>query len=224
MNMNQIGKYGIITLCLMISPLLTADPAAETSEAPTTAGSQTANVKSATVFLKDVADRLIAKLDADHDAINSDLSNAVKIVDNIIMPATDFELIGKRVLGPHWRTASDAQRQAFLKEFKLLLIITYAAAFRTYKDQTVEFTNEMADPSDPSRVEVRTKIHQPGAAPIPVNYRLVLENGAWKVYDFNVDGVGLTSNFRSQFNNAINQKGIDAVIAEMKKKNVEVFK
>lgn len=203
MNMNRSIRFWMMGVCLLLSPMVYAQTATE--------------------FLKDVSDRLIAKLDSEHEAINKDLNNAVKIVDSIIMPVTDFELIGKRVLGAHWRKASDQQRQAFMKEFKLLLIVTYAAAFRSYENQTVEFTGEIADPSNPDRVEVRTAIRQPGAAPIPVNYRVQRENGQWKVYDFNVEGVGLTSSFRSQFNNAISQKGMNTVIAEMKQKNIEVF-
>lgn len=178
----------------------------------------------ATTMLKGVADHLIAKLNSDKAQIDTDPNHIVSLVDAIIMPVTDFELIAKHVLGTHWRTATDAQRERFLKEFKLLLVVTYMAAFRSYKDQTVDFTGQRSDPNDPTRVEVRTLIKEPGAAPIPVNYRLINENGAWKVYDFNVDGVGLTSSFRSQFNNAIQQKGLDAVLNDMAERNAKVFK
>lgn len=183
-----------------------------------------ADEQSATAMLKGVADHLIAKLNSDKAQIDSDPDHIVMLVDTIIMPVTDFELIAKHVLGMHWRTASDVQRERFLKEFKLLLIVTYMAAFRSYKDQTVDFTGQRSDPNDPNRVEVRTLIKEPGAAPIPVNYRLINENGTWKVYDFNVDGVGLTSSFRNQFNQAIQQKGLDAVLADMAERNKKVFK
>lgn len=178
---------------------------------------------SAKQTLETVANKLIARLESDKQKIKEDNNYVVKLVDDIIMPVTDFNLIGKRVLGRHWNAASEDQRQKFLKEFKLLLIMTYMAAFRSYEDQTIEFTTERANPNDPTRVEVRTLIREPGAPPIPVNYRLHSSNG-WKVYDFNVDGVGLTSSFRSQFNDAITQKGLDQVIKDMKVKNDEVFK
>jgi phospholipid transport system substrate-binding protein len=179
--------------------------------------------EAATSMLRGVADHLIAKLNSDKAAIDTDPQHIVMLVDTIIMPVTDFELIAKHVLGQHWRTATDGQRERFLKEFKLLLIVTYMAAFRSYKDQTVDFTGQRSDPEDPNRVEVRTLIKEPSAAPIPVNYRLINESGNWKVYDFNVDGVGLTSSFRSQFNNAIQQKGLDAVLADMGERNRKVF-
>jgi len=70
---------------------------------------------------------------------------------------------------------------------------------------------------------VRTLIKVGGAAPIPVNYRLHLVEGNWKVYDFSVDVVGLTSSFRSQFNDAINQKGLPTVLSDLRVKNEEVF-
>jgi phospholipid transport system substrate-binding protein len=186
--------------------------------------SSTAAAEQAMQMMEGLANELIASLKKNKEVLQKDMSKIVDIVDTIIMPHTDFELIGKRVLGPHWRNATAEQRKAFLKEFKLLLIVTYAAAFRSYEDQTVEFTGERADPNNPNRVEVRTLIKSSGAPPIPVNYRLHKVDGScWLVYDFNVDGVGLTSSFRSQFNNAINQKGIDQVVAEMKVKNDEVF-
>lgn len=177
----------------------------------------------ATQMLEGVANRLINKIETNKQRIDSDPNYIVSIVDEIIMPVTDFELIGKRVLGRHWRNATPAQREQFLKEFELLLIVTYMAAFRSYEDQTVDFVGERNDPNNPDRVEVRTLIKEGGAAPIPVNYRLHLVDGNWKVYDFNVDGVGLTSSFRSQFNNAINQKGLPTVLADMRQKNNEVF-
>jgi phospholipid transport system substrate-binding protein len=203
--MKKFIHFAILTLCLVFATGARAE-------------------EEATAMLKGVADHLIAKLNSDKAKIDSDPDHIVMLVDTIIMPVTDFELIAKHVLGANWRTSTEAQRQQFMKEFKLLLIVTYMAAFRSYKDQTVEFTSQRTDPSDPNRVEVRTLIKEPGAAPLPVNYRLIKENGGWKVYDFNVDGVGLTSSFRSQFNNAIKQKGIDAVVADMAARNKEVFK
>lgn len=174
-------------------------------------------------MMENLANELIASLEKNKEALQQDLSKIVDIVDTIIMPHTDFELIGKRVLGPHWRSATAEQRKAFLEEFKLLLIVTYAAAFRSYDDQEVEFVGERVDPNNANRVEVRTLIKSSGAPPIPVNYRLHKVDNSWLVYDFNVDGVGLTSSFRSQFNSAINQKGLNQVIADMRVKNDEVF-
>lgn len=185
--------------------------------------SATAAADEAMTMMENMANELIAALEKNKEAVRADLSEIVDIVDDIIMPHTDFELIGKRVLGPHWRNATASQREAFMKEFKLLLIVTYAAAFRSYDDQEVEFTGERPDPNNPDRVEVRTLIKAPGAPPLPVNYRLHKVGGKWLVYDFNVDGVGLTSSFRSQFNNAINQKGLDQVVKDMRVKNDEVF-
>ncbi|MFI4957468.1 MAG: phospholipid-binding protein MlaC [Gammaproteobacteria bacterium] len=215
MKIVQVISSFIMAACLTMSTtVLAADASAATAGDPQAA---------ATTLLRGVSDQLIARLTKDKVAIKKDTHVIIEIVDTIIMPVTDFELIAKRVLGHNWRTASVTQQQEFLKEFKLLLIVTYIAAFRSYEDQSVAFKGERADPQDPTRVEVKTLIQEPGAPPIPVNYRLHIVDGKWLVYDFNVDGVGLTSSFRSQFDEAVRQKGMDGMLADMRKKNDEVF-
>lgn len=218
MTLLRLTKITLVAACLAVS---TGAFAADTASADT---ARTYNSEqSPTKLLQDVSSQLIGRLTKDKDAIKKDNQVIINIVDTIIMPVTDFELIAKRVLGHNWRDASPAQQQKFLKEFKLLLIVTYIAAFRSYENQSVEFKGERADPQDPNRVEVKTLIQEPGAPAIPVNYRLHKENNHWLVYDFNVDGVGLTSSFRSQFNEAVQQKGMDGMLADMRKKNEEVF-
>lgn len=216
-----------VAMCLAASTgafaVDTADTTTAANPAPAKASSSYVNEQNPTKLLIGVSDKLIARLKQDKDKLKKDNELIISIVDTIIMPVTDFELIAKRVLGANWRNATPAQQQEFLKEFKLLLIVTYIAAFRSYDNQSVEFKGERADPQDPNRVEVRTLIQEPGAPAIPVNYRLHREDGRWLVYDFNVDGVGLTTSFRSQFNEAVQQKGMDGMLADMRKKNEEVF-
>ena len=59
---------------------------------------------------------------------------------------------------------------------------------------------------------------------IPVNYRVLQEGAAWKVYDINVDGVSLIQSFRSQFANELNQGGMDQLIAALNKHNSDLAK
>ena len=159
MKILRIVSSLIMAACLSMSTtVFAADAATATPGDPQ---------NSATTMLKGVSDQLISRLTKDKAEIKKDTHVNIDIVDTIIMPVTDFELIAKRVLGQNWRTASAAQQQEFLKEFKLLLIVTYIAAFRSYENQSVAFKGERADPSDPTRVEVKTLIQEPGAPPIP---------------------------------------------------------
>jgi ABC-type transporter MlaC component len=229
----KLIKALLLTMWVMCLPFeLWADDkpaAAPVSSSAVTVPSAEDN-RTATQVLKDVSDKLIARLNKDKVAIKKDPFVIIDIVDTIIMPVTDFNLIAKRVLGQNWVHATPAQQQLFLKEFKLLLIVTYIAAFRSYENQSVDFKRELPSQNDKDRVLVQTLIQQPGSPPIPVNYSMHKVDDPksegkyrWVVYDFNVDGVGLTSSFRQQFNQAIQEKGMDKMLKDMHDKNESFF-
>jgi phospholipid transport system substrate-binding protein len=53
---------------------------------------------------------------------------------------------------------------------------------------------------------------------------MLLNKGAWKVYDIMIDGVSLVTNYRSTFNNEIQTKGsLSAVINGLAKRNTEAL-
>jgi len=178
----------------------------------------------ATQMLQTVTQQMLQALKANNAAIQHDLNQLVKIVNEIIVPHVDLDEMSKRVLAKYWRTATPEQRVAFDEQFKLLMIRTYASAFRAYSDQTIEFVSERTNPNNADQVEVQSLIKQSGRAPIPVNYRVMKEADGWKVFDINIDGISITSSFRNQFGDMVAQKGLDAVIADMKVRNQREFK
>jgi phospholipid transport system substrate-binding protein len=71
---------------------------------------------------------------------------------------------------------------------------------------------------------VPTRIASASAPPIPVNYRLSLNDQKWMVYDVVIDGVSLITNYRSQFATEVNRGGIDGLISSMADKNQNIGK
>jgi len=170
--------------------------------------------------LKQVTDNMIQELDANKERVQTDNQFLYSLVDKILLPHADFQEMSKKVLATAWSQATPDQRERFQKEFGQLVVRTYATAFRSYKNQKVVFIDERYSPSDPNRVEIKSVIKQSGTADVPVNYRLIKEpSGEWKVYDLNVDGISLVSNFREQFAPNIRRDGLDAVIADIAAKN-----
>jgi phospholipid transport system substrate-binding protein len=57
---------------------------------------------------------------------------------------------------------------------------------------------------------------------VPLDYRLEKSAdapGGWKIYNFNLLGVWLVDNYRTQFSQEINAKGIDGLIATLAERN-----
>ena len=144
---------------------------------------------------------------------------ASQIVSEIIEPHIDFTRVSRLVLGKHWKRATLEQRQNFKKEFRELLIRTYAVAFSEYAEWEINYLPLKTNPED-KKVLVKTKIIRPGAPPIAINYRMFHKKGSWKVYDVVIEGISFVNNYRTTFKNEVARSGsLDSVIARLAKKN-----
>ena len=66
---------------------------------------------------------------------------------------------------------------------------------------------------------VRTEVQQPGNKPVQLDYSLEKLDAGWKVYDVNVAGISLVTNYREQFGQEIRNGGIDGLIKAIATKN-----
>jgi phospholipid transport system substrate-binding protein len=56
--------------------------------------------------------------------------------------------------------------------------------------------------------------------PIQLDYRVEkAADGSWKVYNMNVMGIWLVENYKTQFAQEINTKGVDGLIASLAERN-----
>jgi phospholipid transport system substrate-binding protein len=66
---------------------------------------------------------------------------------------------------------------------------------------------------------VRSRIRQPGAESVMVEYDLARTDSGWKVYDVRVAGISLVATYRSSFAEEVRSRGIDGLIATLENKN-----
>lgn len=137
------------------------------------------------------------------------------MVDKEVLPYFDFERMSQWVLGRYWRSANEDQRARFIKEFRDLLVRTYATALLNYNDQQVLFLPSLGKPSE-DHMKVRTQIKQTTGAPnIPIDYSFYKSPQGWRVYDVTIEGVSLVTNYRATYAEKIRRDGLDALIASM---------
>lgn len=172
----------------------------------------------ADVFVKGVADDVLAIVKKDKDIQNGDQEKIFALAEEKILPNFNFDHVCRLVLGKNFSKASQEQQDAFQKEFRTLLIRTYASALSKYRNQTIEY-KPIRDVSDDKQVSVKTQILQPGGQPIAVDYTLEQIGGVWKVYDITIEGVSLVTNYRGQFGNEVRQGGMDGLIQKLVEKN-----
>lgn len=169
-------------------------------------------------LVKKTADEVLTAVKSDKDIQSGDQKKIFALAEEKILPYFNFDRVSRMVLGKHWREASKEQQAAFQREFRSLLLRTYASALSKYQNQTIEFKPLRMRPND-TNVTVETQILQPGGQPIGVNYALEKSGDSWKVYDIAIEGVSLVTNYRGQFSNEIRQSGIDGLIKKLSEKN-----
>jgi phospholipid transport system substrate-binding protein len=173
----------------------------------------------ASAMVKSTSERMLSALKSQRSAIQSNPAKIYGLVDRIVVPKFDFELITKAAVGKHWNSATPAQRKALTRGFQQVLISTYAKALLNYSGEQIRYLPEK--PGRSGTVVVPTEVSEPGAKPIPIEYKVHKKGGSWKVYDVKIDNVSLVSNYRSSFNSQIRKDGIDGLIKRLDEMNAK---
>lgn len=183
-----------------------------------TAGAARAADEAADVFIKRVSSDILEAIKADKSIRNGDVNKIMLLVDQRVMPHVNFLRMTASAVGPGWRQATPAQQKRLQEEFEVLLVRTYAGALGQVSDQAI-MVKPLRAAADDKEVLVRTEVRGKGD-PIQLDYRVEkTADGAWKVYNMNVMGIWLVENYKTQFAQEINAKGVDGLIASLAERN-----
>lgn len=174
-------------------------------------------------FIDQLSNEVLAEVQKDKAVTSGDIGRISELVDERLMPHVNFERMTALTVGRPWRQATPAQREALMREFRLLLIRTYANAFAQVRDQKIQMRPFRGDAAQ-KEVIVRSQVVQPGAEPLQLDYRLERAGESWRIYDVNVLGVWLVQTYRNQFAQEISAGGIDGLIKSLAAKNAEAKK
>ena len=146
-----------------------------------------------------------------------DLRKINTLVDQKILPYSNFQKTTRLAMGRNWNKATPAQQEQITQEFKNLLIRIYSGALAQVRDQKIQYKpfRAVADETD---VIVRTVVIGKGE-PIQIDYRVEKTNDGWKVYDINVLGAWLIESYRNQFNDQVSKGGIEGLVQFLQQRN-----
>ena len=174
--------------------------------------------EAADAFIKRVSSDILDAIKADKSIRNGDVNKIVVLVDQRVMPNVNFLRMTASAVGPGWRQATPEQQKRLQEEFKVLLVRTYSGALGQVGDQNI-VVKPLRAAADDKEVLVRTEVRGKGD-PIQLDYRVEkAADGSWKVYNMNVMGIWLVENYKTQFAQEINAKGVDGLIASLADRN-----
>lgn len=168
--------------------------------------------------VKETSNGVIDRIESERSTLEANPEQVYELVNELVIPHFDFISMSKWVLGKNWKKASESQRTDFVKQFKTLLVRTYARALLEYSGQEVKYFPVEQKP-DSNLAVVRTELTSAGSEPFPVAYRMHQKNEEWKVVDVAVDGVSLVATYRGSFASQIKKEGFDSLIQKLVDKN-----
>jgi len=127
----------------------------------------------------------------------------------------DFTELSRRTLANNWKKLSPEQQKEFISLYTALLEDAYSSKILAYSDEKITFTKEV--PLSEKTVEVQSTV-QRKSSEIPIYYRVILQDGTWRVYDVVVEGVSLINNYRTQFKDILSNKPPESLLETLRKK------
>jgi phospholipid transport system substrate-binding protein len=171
------------------------------------------------VLVKTVTNEVLDIVRKDKDIQSGNTKKAIDLVETKLLGHFNFTRMTQLALARDWRQANPAQQKILTDEFHALLVRTYSKALTEYKNQTIDF-KPFAMKAGETDVRVRTEIKQSGAGKnIELDYYLEKSGTAWKVYDIEVGGISLVTNYRDSFASEVRNNGIDGLIKSLQAKN-----
>ena len=199
----NLRRFAVLTVAAVL-----AGPALAADEAPD-------------VLIRRLSTEVLDTIKADKALQSGDVNKVIALVDTKIMPNVNFQRMTASAVGPGWRQATPDQQKRLQDEFKTLLVRTYSGALTQVTSEQTILVKPMRGSGDDAEVTVRTEVKGRGD-PIQLDYRLEKTTGqgaGWKIYNLNVLGVWLVEQYRSQFAQEINAKGLDGLIAALAERN-----
>ncbi len=129
----------------------------------------------------------------------------------------DFDEISRRALSRHWTARTPEEQVEFVRLFTDLLERSYLGRIESYAGEKIVYVHELVDGS---YATVRSKVLAARrTADTPVDYRLHLVQGRWKVYDVLIDNVSFVATYRSEFARILQREPYAELVERLRKQS-----
>jgi phospholipid transport system substrate-binding protein len=137
----------------------------------------------------------------------------------IVREMFDFDEISQRALSRHWQTLKREEQAEFVTLFRNVLERAYLTQMEGAGVEKITFLSEAMEP-DGSAI-VRSKVTSRRGSEIPLDYRVHLRDGNWRIYDVVVQGLSFIASYRTQFDRVIRAESYGSLRERLQKKATE---
>lgn len=167
--------------------------------------------------IQTMVDKVIVILKDQTLAGDSQATARRSAIREVVGETFDFEEMSKRALAQHWKNRSAAEQQEFVSLFTDFLEKNYIKKIEGYKEEKISIRAEKVENG---RALVKTIIVTAEKTEIPIDYKMYVKAGAWRIYDISIEGVSMVSNYRSQFAGILNKKSYEELRRQLQEKTL----
>jgi phospholipid transport system substrate-binding protein len=128
----------------------------------------------------------------------------------------DFDEISRRVLSRFWTERSPEEQAEFVALFTGVLERTYIGRIEAYSGEKIIYVGEVIDGPFAT---VRSKVVTRRRTETPLDYKLHLRDGRWKVYDILIDHVSFVATYRSEFTRILQREDYTGLLERLRKES-----
>lgn len=133
----------------------------------------------------------------------------------IFKRATNVELLGRLMLGRHYRTATADQRARYTQTMERFIIAEFAKRMSQIGFRGLEVIGTTPAPGKRGQLFVRTSIEREEGAPILADWRLRKVEDRFEIVNLEVEGINLVITNRELFAARVKAVGLDGLIDEL---------
>lgn len=166
-------------------------------------------------MLQQIAERMLERIGTERAEIEANPSYLRDIMEQELLPYTDYRFAAAQVMGRNWRSLNDEQRHEFVDAFREYLITTYARVFTQYDENLHELQFGREDAYEGERVvTVRARLNQGDGPPIRLNFNLRRQTpeSPWMAFDLEAENISLLSAQRSEIQAILRQHGFQGAV------------
>lgn len=161
--------------------------------------------------VKKTVDEILVELEKVKSQIKSNPKVVYGIIDKLMVPKADFQVMSQLVLTRNWRGLSAQQKKAFMLEFQRLMIRTYGVAFESYDGETVEYVCPVRTLKGSfDRVEIKTVIHSLNRPDSTVKFRIIERNKSCNQCNTKIKSCKLLASKCKEFSAANKKKELES--------------
>jgi len=134
----------------------------------------------------------------------------------IVREMFDFDEISRRALARHWQTLQREEQAEFVTLFRDLLERAYLTQLEGAGVEKITFLSEAMEAG--GSAIVRSKVTTRQGAEIPLDYRMHVRDGSWRIYDVVVQGISFIASYRTQFDRVIRAESYGSLRERLQKK------